>query len=342
MAYPFEVPFEEVKSGLDGYVTTIFSLLQSEFLVLPKGDGFVDYPSFETGYEALKIATSEFTNVTTEAVMSAVSEFPIAMIVVRAMLGFTPPEWAYVAAQKTGLELSQGFSRSLDRGIRMQKFHLSRAGNITLARIRALIDTACTLLNSPAPNVEAGQLHRLDKADTHQGSDSLTSLARIGVPYAMLLYERFLGRPFAGHRDSVSEIVGDSLESAIEDVLAKAGVSYRKTKRAERIAGFDQAPDFLIPSEFNVQAVIEAKLTEDDGTARDKVTRIQHLAQLSQPEGASSPPKFEVIACISGRGFGVRREDMRKLLLATRGKVFTFKTLDKLVDCTRLSGFRSR
>ena len=83
--------------------------------------------------------------------------------------------------------------------------------------------------------------------------------------------------------------MGDSLESAIEDVLVKAGVSYRKTKRAERIAGFDQAPDFLIPSEFNVQAVIEAKLTEDDGTARDKVTRIQHLAQLSQPEGISSP-----------------------------------------------------
>jgi len=36
----------------------------------------------------------------------------------------------------------------------------------------------------------------------------------------MLLYERFLGRPFAGHRDSVSELVGDSLESVIEDVLS--------------------------------------------------------------------------------------------------------------------------
>lgn len=91
-----------------------------------------------------------------------------------------------------------------------------------------------------------------------------------------------------------------------------------------------------------MQAVIEAKLTEDDGTARDKVTRIQHLAELSQPESASGPSKFEVIACISGRGFGVRREDMRKLLLATHGKVFTFKTLDKLVDCTRLRTFRSR
>jgi hypothetical protein len=48
----------------------------------------------------------------------------------------------------------------------------------------------------------------------------------------MLLYERFLGRPFAGHRDSVSELVGDVMESAIEDVLSAAGISYRKTKRA--------------------------------------------------------------------------------------------------------------
>ena len=341
MPYPFEASFEEVKSRLDDFATPIFSLLQSEFLVMPKGDGFVDYPSFETGYEALKRATSEFRGVNTESVMTAISESPIAMIVVRAMLGFTPPEWAYVAAQRTGLALTQGFARGLDRSIRMQKFRLSRASSTTLDRIRALVDTACTLLNSPAPNVEAGQLHRLNKADTCQGSGSVTSLARIGVPYAMLLYERFLGRPFAGHRDSVSEIVGDSLESAIEDVLTKAGVSFRKTKRAERIPGFDQAPDFIIPSEFNVQAVIEAKLTEDDGTARDKVTRIQHLAELSQSGAISGSPKFEVIACISGRGFGVRREDMKKLLLATRGKVFTFKTLDRLVECTRLREFKS-
>jgi hypothetical protein len=32
-------------------------------------------------------------------------------------------------------------------------------------------------------------------------------MAAIGAPYAMLLYERFLGRPLAGHRDSVSELV---------------------------------------------------------------------------------------------------------------------------------------
>jgi len=158
----------------------------------------------------------------------------------------------------------------------------------------------------------------------------------------MLLYERFLGRPFAGHRDSISEIIGDALESAIEEVLSQAGISARKTKRAEKIPGFDQTPDFIIPSEYNPQVVIEAKITEDDGTARDKVTRIQHLAELSRASATGGKPGYQVIACIGGRGFGVRREDMKKMLLATRGKVFTLKTIDRLVDYTRLSEFRTR
>lgn len=153
---------------------------------------------------------------------------------------------------------------------------------------------------------------------------------------------RFLGRPFAGHRDSVSELVGGGLESAIEDVLNRHGVSYRKTKRAERIPGFDQAPDFAVPDEFSPQAVIEAKITEDDGTARDKVTRVQHLASLSTADQPPGKRRFEVIACIAGRGFGVRREDTKKLLLATRGKVFTLKTLDMLVDNTALRIFKTR
>ncbi len=93
----------------------------------------------------------------------------------------------------------------------------------------------------------------------------------------MLPYERFLGRPFAGHRDSVSDLIGDNLESAIEEMLAKDGISFRKTRRAERLAGFDQAPDFIIPDEFSPRVIIEAKITEDDGTARDKVTRILRL-----------------------------------------------------------------
>jgi hypothetical protein len=213
---------------------------------------------------------------------------------------------------------------------------------VTSGRLRAMVETACGLLTDLPPTVPENKLYRLDKADTRNGLVSLQPLADLGAPYAMLLYERFLGRPFAGHRDSVSELAGDILESAIEAQLTAAKISFRKTRRAERVTGFDQAPDFIVPDEFNPVVVIEAKITEDDGTARDKVTRVQHLSSLAmQGRSQNDPPKFEVVACIAGRGFGVRREDMRKLLLATQGKVFTLQNMSRLVDCTRLRSFRS-
>jgi len=97
MPFPFEVPFEEVQANLDLYVDEVFSCLESEFLVMPKGPGFVEYPTFETGYEALKRATADFQSVTPETITPVVSDIPISLIVLRCMLGFTPPEWAYYA-----------------------------------------------------------------------------------------------------------------------------------------------------------------------------------------------------------------------------------------------------
>ncbi|MBF0154241.1 MAG: hypothetical protein HQL63_08940 [Magnetococcales bacterium] len=344
MPFPFEVPFAEIQSDLDIYVDAVFGSLQSEFLTLPKGPGFIDYPAFAQGYEAIKRATGGFRQISPEILLEVVQQTPVSFIVLRAILGFTPPEWAYVAIQRTGIDVSQGAIRTLDRKIRMEPLTALKLGNsLTSQRLRALVETACLLLREGAPSVVEGTMHRLEQADTRNGLASIQPLADMGVPYAMLLYERFLGRPFAGHRDSVSELVGDVLESAIEGALVRAGVGFRKTKRAERMIGFDQAPDFIIPDEFNPLVVIEAKITEDDGTARDKVTRVQHLGALSmQGRNQDQPPRFEVIACVAGRGFKVRREDMKKLLLATHGKVFTLQNLDRLVDCSRLAEFRTR
>jgi len=281
--------------------------------------------------------------VTPETIIPAVYETPIALIVLRCILGFTPPEWAYFAAQHTGIEIAQGAARTIDRKIRMNPAApLRQGGGVTDGRLRALVEAACHILDSGAPVVPADRLHRLDKPDTKAGLDSLRSFARLGAPYSALLYERFLGRPFAGHRDSISELVGNLVENAIEDVLSRGGISFRKTKRAERLPGFDQAPDFVVPNEINPQGVMEAKLTEDDGTARDKVTRVQHLGALSRLGQPPGRPKFEVVACIAGRGFGVRREDMKKLLLATRGKVFTLQNMDQLIACTKLRDYRSQ
>lgn len=61
-----------------------------------------------------------------------------------------------------------------------------------------------------------------------------------------------------------------------------------------------------------------------------------------QSVSAGQPPRFEVIACIAGRGFKVRREDMKKLLIATRGKVFTLETIRQMVVYTRLADFAAQ
>lgn len=342
MSFPFEVSFDEVRANMDEYVNKVFGCLDSEFMVMPKGTGFLEFSTFESGYEALKRATGEFQQITTSTVEPVVFETPISFIVLRCMLGFTPPEWAYFTSRHTEIEVTQSAARTIDRNIRMNPgMPLQRSGRITEQRVCAMIAAACHILNSGPPKVSSDKLHRLDKVDTMEGAESLKALAILGVPYSILLYERFLGRPFAGHRDSISELVGSIVENAIEKILSRARISYRRTGRAERVPRFDQTPDFIIPNEFNPQVVIEAKLTEDDGTARDKVTRVQHLASLSMQGQPPNQPQFEVVACIAGRGFGVRREDMKKLLLATRGKVFTLQNMPQLVEHTRLAEFSS-
>ena len=66
ITFPFEVPYDELEANVDDYVSAVFSCLESEFLVLPKGSGFIEYAVFEAGYEALKKSTRQFTAVTPE------------------------------------------------------------------------------------------------------------------------------------------------------------------------------------------------------------------------------------------------------------------------------------
>ena len=342
MKFPFEATPQEVAAHPESFVDAVFASLASEFLVMPKGAGFLDYPAFASGYEVLKKASDGFSRFNRPIVLSAAFDCPVVLIVLRAILGFSPPEWAYLAASRKDVEIPQGAVRTLDRNIRIDPTRPLPQSGKTLTRITALVETACDMIEEGCPDVPPDKMHRFHKADSLHGLTSVKQMADMGAPYAMLLYERFLGRPFAGHRDSVSELVGDGLESAIEEQLSMAGVTFRKTKRAERIAGFDQAPDFIIPDEFQPQVIIEAKLTEDDGTARDKATRIINLCKMSGERARTGQGGYEVIACLAGRGFGERREDMRQIILHTKGKVFTAKTLDRLVDCSSLAGFRTR
>jgi hypothetical protein len=340
---PFEVDLEFMQAHLDEMVDATFADLQSQFLVLPQGDHFVDYRDFQAAYEVLKRCTNAFDAFTPQEIWTALGENALTFLVLRTILGLSPPEWADLARSDLRVDVPQNVARDLDVRCRHEPGYFARLARprsaLALDRIEALVTVAADYITRGAPAGAADTVHRLAKVDTSEGLVSLRHAATEHVPYAVLLYERYLGRPFASHRDSVSELVGDVMESAIEERLHRTRITFRKTKRAERIPGFEQAPDFLVPTEFAPVVVIEAKITGDDGTARDKVTRIEKLAAIRDERLRAGQPAFEVVACVDGRGFGVRREDMRRMLVRTAGKVFTLATLDQLIPHTRLREF---
>lgn len=115
MPLRFSADFSDPTLDLDPFIDEVFSELKSGFLELPKGQGFVEYAVFESGYQALKKATVGFTVVTAANVTTAIYSTPIAFIVLRTILGFTPSEWADVTTERTGVAVDQGAARTMDR-----------------------------------------------------------------------------------------------------------------------------------------------------------------------------------------------------------------------------------
>jgi len=106
--FPFEVSLEEILRDPESYVDAVFSCLESEFLVMPKGAGFSE---------------------------------PISIVILRSMLGFTSPEWGYVTTQRTGISVTQGFVRSLDRKVRMNPETELNTNGVTRERLKAMVKT---------------------------------------------------------------------------------------------------------------------------------------------------------------------------------------------------------
>lgn len=345
MTRPFELPQEELEHRIDEMVSVTIADLSSEFLLMPTGNAFTRYNDFQRAYEVLKRKTEGFTNISLATVQAALLENSLTLGVLRSILGMTAPEWAELAKVELQSDITQGAARNIDKYCRTINYYLNlsrrQSATKTLERINSLILVAVQYIKKGAPPEQEGFLHRLEKFDTTYGEESLAHAAKENVPYAVLLYERYLGRPFAAHRDAVSELVGEVMENAIEKRLRDAGVSYRKTGRAEKIPGFGQAPDFCIPDEINPVVIIEAKITSDDGTARDKVTRIKELETQRNKHAHAGKSGYEVVACIDGRGFRQRKSDMRDLILRLNGKVFTAATLDHLIQNTKISDFVS-
>lgn len=344
MRRPFEVSPEELAANIDEFVDATFADIQSTFLFVPKGASFVEYPRFREGYEVLKRATSAFRDFAPDSVWDAMREDAMAFVVIRTILGFKPGELAQLAREEVGADVSEGAARSLDVNCRTDGHYVERSvarAGVHVERLRAMVEVACKYIADGAPETDAETIHRLDKVDTKDGLLSLRSVADNDVPYPILLYERLLGAPFGTLRNSVSRLVGEMMEHEVCRKLKEANVSARHEARPSPSLGFERAPDFLIPDELAPKVAIEAKIASDDGTASNEVNHLVNLARRERERAASGKEARQLIACIDGAGFAVRRREMRELLLELDGKVFTLKTLDQLVPHTDLARYAS-
>lgn len=80
MKFPFEASPAEVVAAPDRFIDAVFASLASEFLVLPKGKGFVEYADFQAGYEELKKATRGFTALESEQLIRSFDAFRFASL----------------------------------------------------------------------------------------------------------------------------------------------------------------------------------------------------------------------------------------------------------------------
>jgi len=256
MQRPFELAPKELSRRLEEMVDVTFSDLSSEFLLIPKGNSFIDYSDFRAAYEVLKRHTRAFGNFTEPKVAEALRENSRVLGVIRAILGMTSPEWAELARTELMSDITQGAARTLDRKCRERIEYvrileqrnqgrlartLTRSAKAaengkSLERMKALVKVAIEYITQGAPEDTDGVIHRLAKFDTQKGIESLRYAAKEDVPYAVVLYERYLGRPFAGHRDAISGLIGEVMESAIEDRLRAGGVAYRKGPRKNNLS----------------------------------------------------------------------------------------------------------
>jgi len=80
--------------------------------------------------------------------------------------------------------------------------------------------------------------------------------------------------------------------------------------------------------------ILESKVAEDGGTARDKAARIQGLAATAHQRG--------LVACavVDGKGWSERAKALIGVILATEGRTYTLSTLPHLLAVPELSGLR--
>jgi hypothetical protein len=309
--------------------TAYVPFLSPDFAFIHKR-AFYEREYFAEVYTAAEERTAGFTDLGVEQLAVHLKADPRILLVLRTITGLTKEEFAHstwLAGEVLGIKpLGAGKVDSMERKGTSVTAKQARLVAVTLTQI---MDGS--LFGEPAHE----ELKRKQvKVDSEAGWASVPPLASNGVPYVDFLHQRHYGGAFRQIIDATSTIRGNVIESAVEAVFADNGVPYIRTGSnnqgdiAERFEITVQpAPDFVVyDNSGSLRAMLECKLTNNGGTARDKAFRFERLRAESIRLGG-----IPLLAVLGGIGWARVNDTLGPVIRDTEGRVFTLSTLQNMM-----------
>jgi hypothetical protein len=288
---------------------------------------FYEPETFRSAYVTASDSTNGFTDVNEDQLATVLKTSPKTLLVFRTMLGLAKSEFA----QATKLVAED------EKGITAGKVDsMEKDGNPVTETVAALVAKTVTqvmdgtLFGDPPGELRSKQA----KVDTLLGWASVQSMASNRVPYADFLHQRHYGGAYRQVLDATSTKRGDIIEDAVEQLFLDNQIPYLRTgghDQGEIAARFEiqvqPAPDFVVyDSSGTLRAILECKLVNDGGTARDKALRFERLRQESVRLGG-----VPLIAVLSGMGWTRVNDTLGPVVRDTDGRVFTLSTLPDML-----------
>ncbi len=303
--------------------------LAPDFAYVHSAD-FYELPVFQASYSAAAEATQGFADVSETTLAATLEQNPRTLLTFRTMVGLTGKEFAQstqLVAEPMGQNaLSPGKIDSMER----------RGTAVTSEQALIVARTLNQIMDGSLFGDPPGELNRKqDKFDTAEGWATVQSLAREGVPYDAFLHQRHYGGAFRQLLDATSTKRGNLLEDAVEELFIEHDIPYIRTgshNQAEIAERFEltvaPAPDFVVyDTSGTLRGMLECKLVNDGGTARDKALRFERLRAEATRLGG-----VPLLAVLAGLGWTRVNDTLGPVVRDTDGRVFTLATLPEMLE----------
>lgn len=313
--------------------------LQSEFgMVHWRAD--YELTGVQKAYDTAYQATQGFADVSRDHLVEVIREAPVTLRIFRLLVGLLVPEFVEACA----LAAQQFHLVPVSKSAIDTAEHAGRISSDAARTCATVVDLVMNRALFAAVPVPGALRLKIDKPDTARGWPTVQEYAAKGVPLAVLLHQRAYGGAFRQLLDATSSARGDLLEEPVEELFQKDRIPHFRTgahDQAEIAQRFGltvkPAPDFVVfdPPSGALRAVLECKVANDGGTARDKAARYRALRAEAQRLGG-----VPLFAVLGGRGWRRTRDALGPVVRDTDGRTFGLANLIEMLATEPFPGLR--